>query len=96
MLQAQIVPDSKLPAKIGVLLSCGDQQCVDLETAIILAKTLHRNLERLRNITAPKPAPAKPGEALAPQTGTPAGPPSSGVPGAGNAGPGKPAKRGPP
>ena len=83
-------------AKIGVLLSCGDQQCVDLETAIILAKTLHRNLERLRNITAPKPAPAKPGEALAPQTGTPAGPPSSGVPGAGNAGPGKPAKRGPP
>ena len=55
-------------AKVGVLLSCGDQQCVDLETAIILAKTLYRNLERLRMITAPKPAAAKPTEPLMPQS----------------------------
>lgn len=61
-------------AKIGVMLSCGDQQCVDLETAIILAKTLHRNLERLRMIAAPKPAPAKPSEPLAPQPMTPVSP----------------------
>ncbi len=55
-------------AKVVVLLSCGDQQCPDIETAIILAKTVHRNLERLRTIPAPKPAAAKPGEALAPMT----------------------------
>ncbi|MBK9756118.1 MAG: hypothetical protein IPO88_22005 [Nannocystis sp.] len=50
-------------AKIGVLLSCGDQQCVDLETAIILAKTLHRNLERLRNMPPPPPSPRRPSPA---------------------------------
>ncbi len=55
-------------AQVGVLLSCGDQQCVDLETAIILAKTLQRNLDRLRSVPAPKPAAAKPSEPLAPQT----------------------------
>lgn len=58
-------------AKVGVMLSCGDQQCVDLETAIILAKTLYRNLERLRMIPAPRPAAAKPTEPLAPQAPTP-------------------------
>lgn len=65
-------------AKVGVLLSCGDQQCQDIETAIILAKSVHRNLDRLRTIPAPTPAkagatpaPAKAG-ALTP-SGTPAG-----------------------
>lgn len=55
-------------AQVGVLLSCGDQQCVDLETAIILAKSLYRNLERLRSVPAVQPAAAKPNEPLAPQT----------------------------
>jgi len=66
-------------AKVGVLLSCGDQQCPDIETAIILAKTVHRNLERLRTIPAPKPAPAKPGEALTPMS-TSGGPPTGSTP----------------
>jgi hypothetical protein len=66
-------------AKVGVLLSCGDQQCHDIETAIILAKTVHRNLERLRSIPAPKPAPAKPGEAITPMS-TGGGPPTGSTP----------------
>jgi hypothetical protein len=61
--------------QVGVLLSCGAEQCGDLDTAIILAKTLYRNLERLRTIPAPTPAPAKPSEPLAPQTTPPAGEP---------------------
>lgn len=65
-------------AQVGVLLSCGDQQCPDIETAIILAKTLHRNLDRLRTIAAPKPGAAKParGEALAP-VNSPTSPPTN-------------------
>ena len=59
-------------AEVGVLLSCGDQQCHDIDTAIILAKTLHRNLEKLRTIAVPKPAAARPAEPLAPMgTGAP-------------------------
>src|SRR5690606_23369310 len=34
--------------RIGVLLTCGDQQCADLDTAIILAKFVRNNLERLK------------------------------------------------
>jgi len=64
-------------AQVGVVLSCGDQQCPDIETAIILAKTVHRNLDRLKSIAAPKPAAAKPGEALAPMT-TPGSAPRNG------------------
>lgn len=66
-------------AKVGVVLSCGAEQCHDIETAIILAKTVHRNLERLRTIPAPKPAPAKPGDALTPMS-TPGGPPAGSMP----------------
>jgi len=66
-------------AKVGVLLSCGDQQCPDIETAIILAKAVHRNLDRLRTIPASKPAAAKPGEALAPMSTT-HGPPAGSMP----------------
>ncbi len=55
-------------ANVGVLLSCGDQQCIDIETAIILAKTLHRNLDRLRKIPAVTGELSKPGEPLAPAT----------------------------
>ena len=50
--------------KIGVLLTCGDQQCHDLDTALILAKHVYRNLDRLK--TAPDPgagAPAAPAAA---------------------------------
>ncbi len=84
-------------AKIGVMLSCGDQQCVDLETAIILAKTLYRNLERLRMIAAPKPAANKPGEPLAPQAPTPQAPtPMSPVGPGGRNTPAAPASRGAP
>lgn len=61
-------------ASVGVLLSCGDQQCGDVETAIILAKTLYRNLDKLRTVPAPAPAAAKPGEPLDPRTTTPATP----------------------
>jgi len=31
----------------GVLLTCGDMQCADLETAVVLGTVLHRNLARL-------------------------------------------------
>lgn len=59
-------------ARVGVLLSCGDQQCHDIDTAIILAKTLYRNLEKLKAIAVPKPAASRPREPLAPMgTGTP-------------------------
>ena len=94
--------------QIGVLLSCGDQQCVDLETAIILAKGLYRNLDRLKSVPAAKPAAAKPGEPLAPQgpagrtpagaaspngAKTPTGPATSAAPAASAApAPGAPAK----
>lgn len=64
-------------AQVGVLLSCGSSQCHDVHTAIILAKTIHRNLDRLRTIPAPAPAAAKPGEALAPRTSTPTEPGSA-------------------
>ncbi|MCB9566347.1 MAG: hypothetical protein H6710_03880 [Myxococcales bacterium] len=33
--------------QVGVLMICGDMQCHDLSTALILARELHRNLERL-------------------------------------------------
>ena len=31
----------------GVLLTCGDMQCADLETAVVLAGVLQRHLDRL-------------------------------------------------
>lgn len=70
--------------KIGVLLTCGDQQCADLDTALILAKHVYRNLDRLK--TAPDPAGAAPA----------GGVPSGAVPGkpaapAGGPGPASPA-----
>ena len=49
-------------ADVGVLLTCGDQQCADLDTAIILAKWIQRNLDRLRDEEAPVPAEASEGE----------------------------------
>ena len=38
--------------KIGVLLTCGDMQCHDLATALILAKHIHRSLDKLRAVPA--------------------------------------------
>lgn len=78
-------------ANVGVLLSCGDQQCADIETAIILAKHLHRNLDKLRTIPAPAPAAAKPDEPLAPRTTAPAEPAATTPPP-----PAKPTQRGRP
>lgn len=57
--------------KVGVLLTCGDQQCADLDTALILAKYVYRNLDRLK--TAPDPAATTPA--------APSGVPSGAVPG---------------
>ncbi len=37
----------------GVLVSCGPQQCIDVDTAIILAKYIHGQLDALRWIEAP-------------------------------------------
>ena len=36
----------------GVLLTCGAAQCVDIESAIILAKFLRKNLDRVRSVSA--------------------------------------------
>lgn len=48
--------------KVGVLLTCGDLQCADIDTAIILAKFAARNLSRLGSIeaSAAQPTPATP------------------------------------
>ncbi|MCA9694650.1 MAG: carboxypeptidase regulatory-like domain-containing protein [Myxococcales bacterium] len=49
--------------RAGVLLTCGDQQCHDLATAIILARHVARNLDQIAQIEAePEPA-AKAGPA---------------------------------
>lgn len=45
---------------VGVLLTCGAMQCVDIETAIILAGFVHGNLDALEQVDAPKAPP--PGE----------------------------------
>jgi hypothetical protein len=79
--------------KIGLLLTCGDMQCHDLDTAIILAKAAARHLDRLTKIRAdsqatPAAAPAagddededEDGEAPA---GVPTGAVPTGVPGGG-------------
>lgn len=43
---------------VGVLLTCGGMQCVDIETAIILAGFVHGNLDGLQLVDAPtEPAP---------------------------------------
>lgn len=45
---------------VGVLLTCGAMQCVDIETAIILAGFVHGNLDALLLVDAPEdPAPGK-------------------------------------
>jgi hypothetical protein len=68
----------------GVLVSCGPAQCIDLETAIILAKYIHGRLDRLSSIpAAPEPAesepaapePAESPESEPPETPTPQEPP---------------------
>lgn len=44
--------------QVGVLLTCGAQQCVDIETAIILAQFIQDNLDELQLIDAPQAEPA--------------------------------------
>jgi hypothetical protein len=53
----------------GVLVSCGPEQCIDLETAIILAKYIHGRLDRLASIPAGPPPEAA--EAEKPETEKP-------------------------
>jgi hypothetical protein len=43
----------------GVLVSCGPEQCIDVDTAIILAKFIHGRLARLEQVPAAPPEPAK-------------------------------------
>lgn len=52
----------------GVLISCGPQQCADVDTAIILAKFIHGRLDALTWFDAPTEA--------APTEPTPSGPPT--------------------
>jgi hypothetical protein len=61
----------------GVLVSCGPAQCIDLDTAIILAKYIHGRLDRLASIPAgppPEPAEAEPPATPAKPPATPAKP----------------------
>ena len=39
-------------ANVGVLLTCGALQCVDIETAIVLARYVHDHLDRLEQVAA--------------------------------------------
>jgi hypothetical protein len=67
-------------AQVGVLLSCGDMQCGDLDTAIILTKHVHRNLDRIKTVpAAAAPTPAAGEE----QPAAPAGVPGRAVPSGG-------------
>jgi hypothetical protein len=48
-------------SETGVLVSCGPEQCIDVDTAIILAKFIQGRLERLEQVpagAAPEPTPA--------------------------------------
>ncbi|HWB79001.1 MAG TPA: hypothetical protein VG755_28765 [Nannocystaceae bacterium] len=44
--------------KVGVLLTCGGMQCVDVETALVLARYIHDHLDALTSAAAPD-APAE-------------------------------------
>lgn len=67
---------------IGVLLTCGARQCVDIEAAIILANHVLDRLGELHLVDAPQtPAPASPPRAPVPQSISPSkAPPPGGVP----------------
>lgn len=60
----------------GVLVSCGPAQCIDLETAIILAKYIHGRLDRLDSIPA-EPEPAEPTEPAPAESETESPPPAT-------------------
>jgi hypothetical protein len=53
------------PKKVGVLLTCGGMQCVDIETALVLARYIHDHLDALA--TAPAPSDAPPEAATEPK-----------------------------
>ncbi|MDC0715386.1 carboxypeptidase-like regulatory domain-containing protein [Nannocystis bainbridge] len=59
--------------KIGVLLTCGDQQCHDLDTALILAKHVYRNLDRLKAVADPNAGAAPAAPAAPDQPSVPSG-----------------------
>jgi hypothetical protein len=62
-------------ANVGVLLTCGAKQCVDIDAAIILASYIHDRLESIRLVDAPSvPAtPAGPRGPLVPGKEAPPG-----------------------
>jgi hypothetical protein len=60
-------------SNVGVLLACRAMQCVDVETAIVLARYIFDNLEALTFVDAPK-APS-PGTST-PEEPSPRGPPA--------------------
>jgi len=45
---------------VGVLLTCGAMQCIDIETAIILASFVHEHLDALELVDAPTEATPEP------------------------------------
>lgn len=51
--------------KIGVLLTCGGEQCVDVETALILARYVQDHLDDLKMVPIPADAAATPAAAEA-------------------------------
>jgi hypothetical protein len=71
-------------ADVGVLLTCGAAQCVDIETAIILAKFLHGRIALLELVEAPRTSPSPavpapgPGATPPPSKSTPREPAPSG------------------
>jgi hypothetical protein len=56
--------------KIGVLLTCGGMQCVDVETVLVLARYIHDHLDALATTAAPSEG--TPAEATTPGATTPA------------------------
>ncbi len=57
---------------VGVLLTCGSMQCVDADSAIILAKAIHSNLDNLTVERVPvTPDPDPPAPETGPQTAEP-------------------------
>lgn len=70
-------------SETGVLLSCGPDQCIDIDTAIILAKYVQGRLDRLSTIEAgPEPEPAADGDPEPGEPGEPGAEPEPSEPGA--------------
>lgn len=60
-------------AKVGVLLTCGDLQCADVDTAIILAKLAARSLDRIQVLESGPQSQPSPGPSPVPRGALPKG-----------------------